>query len=228
MRKVGIRKTVLGTQMRRMLYISGAIALLLVIAAGVGIWMVNNVEQPDYTVERQDGPIEVRRYPPLVVAEVTRTGDRQTAVSAGFSPLADYIFAKDRAGTSISMTAPVTQEREKIAMTAPVTQTRTKDGDSTNWKVHFFMPPNYRLDELPKPGSKDVSLRELPASRRVAIRFSGVASDELIAENESRLREWAGRNGYRATGNPIYAYYNAPFTPGPLRRNEVMLQLEED
>ena len=45
----------------------------------------------------------------------------------GFGPLADYIFAKDRAGEKIAMTAPVTQApREKIAMTAPVAAQRSQ------------------------------------------------------------------------------------------------------
>ncbi|MEL7048440.1 MAG: heme-binding protein, partial [Pseudomonadota bacterium] len=97
-----------------------ALGFIAVAAIGVWVYVIQNVEQPPYTVVKTDGAIEVRNYPELVVAEVTRRGERRSAVSAGFSPLAGYIFAKDRAGDTISMTAPVTQQREKIAMTAPV------------------------------------------------------------------------------------------------------------
>lgn len=209
-------------------YVAAAVVALSAVVAGGWILVVNNVEQPAYEVVRRDGPFEVRNYPELVVAEVKRGGARREAVSAGFRPLANYIFAKDRVGAAISMTAPVTQEREKIAMTAPVTQMRSEVEGSESWNVNFIMPSEYKLQDLPKPAKRDVTLRELPASRRAAIKFSGVATDELIAEKEARLIQWVSEKGYKATGNPIYAYYNDPFTPGPLRRNEVMLYLAKN
>ena len=140
---------------------------------------------------------------------------------AGFSPLANYIFAKNRSGDSISMTTPVTQTRETIAMTAPVIQTPSADG---TWLVRFIMPETYTLETLPRAGSDDVRLLQVPPTRRAAIRFSGVATDASIATHEKTLREWlAARN--IVVGVPTYAYYNDPFTPGPLRRNEVLFDV---
>ncbi|MBK8840091.1 MAG: heme-binding protein [Hyphomonadaceae bacterium] len=61
----------------------------------------------------------------------------QSERNAGFQPLADYIFAKDRNGGEIAMPAPVTQAtRQKIAMTAPVTQESPLAGSS----IAFTMP----------------------------------------------------------------------------------------
>ena len=82
---------------------------LAVLAVGAWVYAVSNVEHWKYGVVAQDGAIEIRDYPALVVAEITRRGDRNSAVRAGFGPLAGYIFAKNRVGESISMTAPVTQ-----------------------------------------------------------------------------------------------------------------------
>lgn len=210
-------------------YSSLALVFLAVIAMGVWVYVVQNVEQPAYTVISQDGAFEVRDYPELIVAEVTRTGSRQPAVSAGFSPLAGYIFAKERAGDTIAMTAPVTQKREKIAMTAPVTQSpnsgTSEDGQHT-WTIRFIMPSQYTLETLPRPAGSDVRLKTVPAERRVAIRFSGMATDELIDENETKLRAWMKTQGLSPVGQPTYAYYNDPFTPGPLRRNEVLFEVE--
>ena len=90
----------------------GVIGGLAVVAIGAWAYVMSNVKQPSYVSVTQDGAIEVRDYPALVVAEVTRRGDRNSAVRAGFAPLASYIFAKNRSGDSISMTAPVTQTRE--------------------------------------------------------------------------------------------------------------------
>ncbi|MGL5114246.1 MAG: SOUL family heme-binding protein [Beijerinckiaceae bacterium] len=197
---------------------------LAAVAGGVWIYLVSNVEQPKYTVLTQDGLIEIRDYPALVVAEVRRAGDRNSAVRAGFSPLAGYIFAKNRSGESVSMTAPVMQAREPIAMTAPVTQTPATAG-SEDWLVRFVMPAKYTLETLPKAAGDDVRLLQVPAARRAAIRFSGVATDASIATNETLLRQWLAARSLTISGPVTYAYYNDPFTPGPLRRNEVMFDV---
>jgi hypothetical protein len=87
------------------------------------------------------------------------------------------------------------------------------------------MPRRYTLDTLPVPASDDVRLREVPAQRRAAIRFGGVATDGLLAEKEAALRGWLRGRGLDATGAPLYAYYNDPSTPGVFRRNEVLIDL---
>ena len=184
------------------------------------IYVVSIVEQPKYALVSQDGTIEIRDYPALVVAEVTRRGDRASAVRAGFGPLAGYIFAKNRSGESISMTAPVTQ------IPAGAVPTTTPDA-SRAWLIRFVMPTKYTLATLPKAAGDDIRLLDVPPSRRAAIRFPGVATDALIAVNETALRVWLGERNITITGGPTYAYYNDPFTPGPLRRNEVLLDVKQ-
>jgi hypothetical protein len=217
-------------RMKRMARMFGylAVGTVLAGAAAVAGWVyfVNNVEQPSYKVVTVAGAIEVRDYPALVVAEVTRTGDRRGAVNSAFRPLANYIFAKERAGEAIPMTAPVTQKRdEKIAMTAPVTQSPSGGDGSGPWTVRFIMPSKYRLADLPKPAGGEVTLKDVPAARRAAIRFPGVTTDELVAAKEAELRRWLDAQGLKTLGPATCAYYNDPFTPGPLRRNEVMFDL---
>jgi hypothetical protein len=198
------------------------IGALVVVGAGAWAYVMSNVKQPSYVSVTLDGAIEVRDYSALVVAEVTRRGDRNSAVRAGFAPLASYIFAKNRSGDSISMTAPVTQTRETIAMTTPVIQTPSADG---SWLVRFIMPEKYTLETLPRAGSDDVRLLQLPPTRRAVIRFSGVATDASIAANEKTLRDWLTARNIMIVGVPTYAYYNDPLTPGPLRRNEVLFDV---
>lgn len=194
--------------MRMLMYLA---ALLLVLAAGVILfWFVQTrtVEIASYRVLETDGTIELRAYPALVVAEVTRDGTRDQAVRAGFRPLASYIFASERAGPKIAMTAPVTQ---------------TSAGQS--WHIQFIMPGGASLSQLPQPAGNDVTLRELPAMQRAAIRFSGWWSDELFREQNTALLAWMTRRGLTPKGPPIFAYYNDPFTPGFLRRNEILYDL---
>lgn len=205
--------------------------LLVLALAGVlaFVYVVQNVEQPDYRTLIADGDFELRAYPPLVVAEVTRAGDRHEALKAGFGPLARYIFARDRAGPSIAMTAPVTQESARpglatdapIAMTAPVLQSAA---DADAWTVRFVMPAEHALAELPEPGDRSVRLRVLPARTLAAVRFSGRTTDAALVAQEQRLREWMQTRGLSAAAAPQFAYYNDPRTPPFLRRNEVLIE----
>jgi hypothetical protein len=186
---------------------------LLVGALGIVLfWFVQtrNVEIARYALVESDGSMEIRDYPALTVAEVTRTGTRDQAVRSGFGPLARYIFARERQG-------------EKIAMTAPVTQ--VSDGNS--WTIQFIMPSGYSLQNLPRPTGTEVRLREIPPARRAAIRFSGWWSDGLFREKDAALREWLQGKGVEVTGTPVFAYYNDPFTPGFLRRNEILYDLTQ-
>jgi len=204
--------------------IGGAIAAVIVVAIGAWIIVTQNIETPDYETVVEDGSFEIRDYPEMIVAEVRRTGTRDKTIREAFEPLADYIFARERGGDSISMTAPVTQEPAgKIAMTAPVTQTQ-QEGE---WVVRFIIPAKYTMEELPAPGG-DVTLEKIPGERRAAIRFSGSWDTELFNRKTEELRAWLSERGIEPTGPPTYAYYNDPFTPSFLRRNEVLFDIPPD
>lgn len=189
-------------------FLSLGLVLVVVLAACAWLYITLNVEQPVYRVIRSEGPIEQRAYPDLIAAEVETQGSRHDGVRTGFRPLARYIFARERPG-------------EKIAMTAPVVQRATGNG----WVIQFIMPSEYALKDLPRPASSDVRLTRIPARERAVIRFSGIATDERIAEHQDTLTAWMLDQGLRADGPPIYAYYNDPLTPGFLRRNEVIFDL---
>lgn len=187
------------------------------IAAGAGIAAVGaaaayaqyrQTEQPDFAVVRADGDFELRDYPALVVAEVFNAGTRERASGASFRRLAAYIFAQDRP-----------EGGEKIAMTAPVLQDETRPGQ---WRMRFVMPAKYTLDTLP-PAPDDITLTETPARRMAALRFPGNASDRDLTLMEARLREWMREARLMPAGEAVFAFYDAPMIPGPLRRNEVLI-----
>ena len=231
--------------MKIALMLSSAVVVLAVLAVLIFVYVIQNVEQPKYTLVEQQGDIELRDYPALLVAEVRRDGSRQQALSAGFGPLARYIFAKERGGERIAMTAPVVQQPVmqqaaasdgRIAMTAPVIQqaldSPSPDGEpgrerAADWAVRFIMPSAYRLADLPTPASDDITVYEAPPRRIAAIRFSGRTTDALIEEQEQRLRGWLQQQNLKQAAEPLYAYYNDPFTPGFLRRNEILIEVEQ-
>ena len=195
-----------------------------VVAAGAALWgpMVSNVEQAGYTVIETHGAIEIRDYAPMIVAQTEVSGARDEAISKGFRTIADYIFGNNTAQQKVAMTAPVIQQpSEKIAMTAPVIQ----QGEGDQWQVRFVMPSEYRMDTLPTPKNNAVDIKEIPGKRFVVIRFSGMADEEMLAEQTTALNGFLKEKGLEPLSPPAYAFFNPPWTLPPLRRNEVMVEV---
>jgi effector-binding domain-containing protein len=115
------------------------------------------------------------------------------------------------------MTAPVSQEAEgeKIAMTAPVGQQHS----SGRWAVSFTMPASYAMSALPIPNDQAVVLREVPARRMAAVRYSGTWDEKNYYHYKERLENWIRESRLEINGEPVWARYNPPFTPWFLRRN---------
>ena len=194
-----------------------------VILAAV-LWgpIMSNVEQARYDVFETHGTIEIRDYAPMIVAEVSVPGDREKAISDGFRLIADYIFGNNISSEKVAMTAPVIQQPgEKIAMTAPVIQ----QGSKGLWVVRFVMPSDYTMQTLPKPNNSEVILREIAGKRFAVIRFSGLARARSLAAHTKELEAFILENNLQAASEPVYAFFNPPWTLPFLRRNEVMIEV---
>jgi hypothetical protein len=164
------------------------------------------IEVPAYRVLEQDGAYELRAYPPEIFAETEVRSDFDAAGGAAFRRLLGYISGRNR-------------PREKIAMTAPVTQV----GGGESYRVAFLMPAGYTAASLPVPLDSSISIREIPARTLAAWRYSGRWTRSRYEDMERALREVLNAKHLRATGPPIFARYDAPFVPWPLRRNEVLI-----
>ena len=184
--------------------------------------MSGNVEQAKYTVVKSEGAIEIRDYASIIIAQARMTGERKDAINQGFRVIADFIFGNNTAAEKVAMTAPVMQkESEKIAMTAPVMQ----EGGDNQWQIAFVMPDEYTMETLPKPNNDEVQIVEVPEKRFVAIRFSGLSSDENLKEHTTKLYSYIKENKLEALSAPFYAFYNPPWTLPFMRRNEVMIEI---
>jgi hypothetical protein len=182
-------------------------------------------EEPAFTASLKEGAFEVRSYPALVAAQVSVTGTRDEASTAGFKLLAGYIFGGNTRKQSIAMTAPVVQEKagsETIAMTAPVIQTGVP-GQSGTWTVRFIMPAAYTVESLPTPNNPKVQLMPLPPARFAVVTFSGLAREDDVALRTAELNTYMASHSLKAAGPPALARYNPPWTLWFMRRNEVLI-----
>ena len=194
-------------------------------------------EEPQYQILQTTEDYELRRYDPYRVAEVEVRGDFEDVGSEAFRILAGYIFGDNQGETKMAMTAPVNQRpaettREKagtrLEMTAPVSQRPAGTGaDSNAYVISFVMPKSFSLDALPQPNNPRIRLREEPAGRVAARRYSGSWSEARYREEERHLLDALQRDGLQPQSVPIYARYNGPLSLPMLRRNEILVPLAE-
>lgn len=83
------------------------------------------------------------------------------------------------------------------------------------------MPADAVSAGLPAPADGRIVLRQMPAARMVVEGFSGMPEGGDMAARAEALRVWAEGQGLRVMGGPVYAFYDAPWTPAGARLNEV-------
>ena len=192
-------------------------------AGGSIVGIRHGTAEPDFTVERHVGRVEIRHYSPRIAAETTVAAEEEAARSEGFRRLARYVFGGNTAKSKIAMTAPVAQQQsEKIAMTAPVA---TERGAAGEWVIRFFMPAEHSLESLPVPNDERVRLVTVPAETVAVLRYSGVASLGAITSHTDELLTTLRDNGFPTDGEPFSWFYDPPWTIPFRRRNEVAVRL---
>jgi len=192
-------------------------------------FIIKDVKNPEYTILEKYNNIEVRHYPPLLVAEVTATGTRAAAAKKGFKQLAAFIFGdnenQQKKSEKIQMTAPVLQQPStKISMTAPVLQSEATNGQ---WTIKFVMPKTFTMKNLPRPNNTNITIREIPAKKVIAIRFSGTSHQTNLNRHEDELMQYINTHHIHVVGKIEYAFYNPPWTLPMQRRNEILIDIEK-
>jgi hypothetical protein len=98
------------------------------------------------------------------------------------------------------------EPQQKMQMTAPVESTE-------GVRMNMTAPVDIRLVQRPQ--------------RVMAVhRYSGGWSEERYEEHEKVLLDALATDRIETRGMPVFARYNAPFTPWFLRRNEVMIEVD--
>ncbi|MEZ5944151.1 MAG: heme-binding protein [Planctomycetaceae bacterium] len=167
-------------------------------------------ESAPYAVVEKDGNIEIREYPDLVLASTKAKFDAR-GNDGSFMRLFRYISGNNESQQKIEMTTPVFM----------VGETPQAEG-----KMGFVMPQEVAGAGAPSPSADDVEIRKRVGGRFAVIRFSGVMDSSKVAAEEAKLREWMKTRGLNGEETAERAGYDAPYVPGPLRRNEVLIRLK--
>lgn len=187
------------------------ISLAALLWLSIGSLPAMAVEEPAFKLALREGDYELRDYAPYLVAETQVDAAFDDAGNIAFGRLFKYISGRNEGS-------------RKIAMTAPVRQIPAEAGGH---RIAFIVPASFTRDSVPQPTDPQVSIREEPARRLAVMRYSGRWTEARFKEHEKQLLDWIGRKSLKAAGPSIYARYNAPFVPWPLRRNEVLIPVVE-
>ena len=163
-------------------------------------------EMVRYEVQRKDGRFEVRRYPGVAVA---RTAMRNHGEDDSFRRLFDFISGANVRNEHIAMTTPVLLEGEPGA---PGT-------------MSFLMPETTERRGVPHPRAGGIDCRAATGGEGGRPALPGRDAREARAAGDRGVARLDARPLLESEGEPIIAYYDAPFIPGPLRRNEAMLRI---
>lgn len=166
-------------------------------------------ESAEYAVLESEGVFQVREYPSLTMV-TTRMNNGSQDEDKSFRRLFRYISGAN-------------EDSQKVAMTTPVFM--DSDEDVVGMRMGFVIPKKVVNEQVPKPSSNEVQIRERSAGRFAVIRFSGRLNKDRCAAAEIRLREWILSQGLLGTASVESAGYDPPWTPGPLRRNELLIRL---
>jgi DNA gyrase inhibitor GyrI len=189
--------------MRKKVFVS--VGSLIVVGLGLFACATSRAgyESAPFTVAEKDGDVELRDYPQLTVA---RTVGKGNDADGAFMRLFGYIQGNNAGGAKIEMTTPVFMER----------------GEKST-EMSFVLPKAVAASGAPAPKAAEVAVSKRPAGRYAVLRFSGSRSQANEQEALGKLREWMKARALKEAGTPTFAYFDPPWTPSPMRHNEVML-----
>lgn len=169
-------------------------------------------EQPSYDIlDRLGDGVVVRRYGPRLFAETDVPGEDD---GRAFRRLAAYIFGGNRDDEGVT---------QKIAMTVPVEVGPAGVGRPQT--MRFFLPPRFTRATAPTPDNPQVRIVEAEAETVAVYRFSGSGRGDSASKMRARLLDALAQSPWAPEGDPVMYFYDAPWVPLPLRRNEIAVRV---
>ncbi len=194
--------------------VATTVGLLVLSTITTGLTSAQGYETAEYTVIKSEDQFEVRKYPDLMLVATNSKPD-SNGRDGSFMKLFGYISGANEAKQSIAMTTPVFMEG---------------DSKENAGQMGFVMPKRVAVEGIPAPTGLDVAVKKREGGKFAVYRFAGRLNAKLAKESELKLRDWMTSNQLQPLENSVVetAAYDAPYVPGPLRRNEVLIRIKDD
>lgn len=168
---------------------------------------MSKYETPNYDVLVKEKEFEIRKYADFFIVEYENKNDPE--IKNGFGSLFKYISNDNK-------------ENEKISMTIPVIQEETEEKK----KMAFVVPEKFS-NQIPEPNNPNLKVKNFDEGLFGSIQYSGFSNKSKELKMKKRLDEWLLEKGYQKQSNYMLAFYNAPFVPPMLRRNEILVRISK-
>ncbi len=168
------------------------------------------IEKPNYETITKEGNFEVRKYPaiPVVSAPMEEMDKRNES----FRELFQYISGEN-------------EKKEKIAMTSPVFMEEGRE-TGKNGKMSFMIPAKVSKKGAPSPDAEGVALSDIEEGNFAILKFKGWNDEGKRAKASEDLSKLISGNKLKPVGKAFFAFYDPPWTPELLRRNEIWQRIE--
>ena len=166
-------------------------------------------ESPEFKSKKHPSGFEIRNYSAMTVVSTKKEKSKTTKErDSRFMRLFKYI---DKSNS----------RSEKIAMTTPVFM----GVDGNEGEMSFVLPQKIAAKGAPTPKSDALYIKKMNPTKFAAMRFRGKSSREN--EAAKKLIKKIQDAGFSISKNakPIFAYYDPPWIPVFLRKNEVLIQI---
>lgn len=199
---------------KKMIYLLVAVVICGAIFMGWKLTSRSAYESAEYTVLETDGQIELRSYPDLMLVTTTM-GTRYQGDDGSFGRLFQYISGGNK-------------DKQKVAMTTPVFMEPQSDSEQPGTpagRMGFVIPKDVAQTSIPNPASDQVEVTKRLGGTFAIIRFAGRIDLEVCQEQQRVLEAWIEKRELKSEGESEIAGYDPPWTPGPLRRNEILIRV---
>lgn len=169
---------------------------------GLPLLAMAQTEMQSYEVIKQLSDIEIRFYPPVMMAKHTSASQ-----GSGFGKLFGYISGKNSTQTKIAMTTPVHMEK----------------GNSEN-AMAFVLPKKFNTKNTPQPSDNSLQVYQDQGGYFAAIRYAGYTNSEKEKERTALLMNVLEDEKINSDGHPKVLVYNSPYKIIN-RRNEILISI---
>lgn len=161
-------------------------------------------KSPRYTVKERLGRVEVREYPALLLAQ-TPTRREMEGKDGSFMRLFRFITKGNTAAQPIPMTTPVIYRGEGAAEA-----------------MAFVLPETMKAAEAPAPLDPTVKIETRQAGTYAVLRMKGPRRSKGREAAVAEIDAAVAQSGWRTDGPPEFAFYDPPWIPWFMEKNEVL------
>jgi hypothetical protein len=167
------------------------------------IVMGQKYESQSYEVVKNLENVEVRYYPPAVMAEVQSAKNSNN----NFSDLFRYITGNNARSEEIAMTTPVHMQ-----------------SDGKNNRMAFVLPKKYNQNNAPIPTDSNIKIYTSKSGYFAAVRYGGYSNETKVQIHTELLLNELQKEGIKALSEIVVLSYDSPYKFYN-RRNEVLVEV---